>query len=120
LVALNTAWPVTDALPPNPIFKFDSKFPFMPGTYLESNGGKLPRIARFFVKLSQEDVTAIEDKTKFLWTFGYLSFLDFMGERHERYFGAKWIPFNAQPDGTMLPIGFAFDDSIPTVYNRGT
>jgi hypothetical protein len=121
LIALNTSWPITQAIPLSPIFKFDSKYPYMPGTYMEANGGKLRRgPAKFFFRLSTDEAKAIEEGSKFLWAFGYLSFLDFMGDRHERYFGAKWIPYHLQPDGSMLPLGFAFEDSIPSAYNRST
>ena len=111
---------VVRALPPTPIYKFNSKHPFAPGIYMEADKPLPTGNFRLPIKLLPEEVAAIEDETAFLWVFGFLSYADFMGEPHESRFCAKWVRYGVQPDGSLKPIGFIYDSETPPAYTRQT
>ncbi|HVX79439.1 MAG TPA: hypothetical protein VHB49_25160, partial [Bradyrhizobium sp.] len=107
-------------LPPNPIYRFDSKHPFAPGIYMEPNKTLPTGQGRFYVHLSDTHITAISEETESFWVYGFLSYADFMGEPHELRFCAKWQRYAKQADGAMKPMGFVYDSETPQTYTRNT
>ena len=99
--------------PPTPIYKIVSYF--SPGTLLKCGDATEGLIGNNFV-IGAENARDILAGKQFLWAYGYLKYLDFMGTPHETKFCAKWLGIHPY-FGTA--IGFVYDADTPSDYIKG-
>jgi hypothetical protein len=107
---------VIDRLPDVPIY--EHIFPFAPGTLIEPGRATPASIQNYFIKLTEDNIANMEDGSKSLWVYGYIAFRDFLGDRHEAKFCARWVPFvrGVGPG----PTGFVYSRDTPLEYNRNS
>jgi hypothetical protein len=120
LQSLTIQCEIIRALPDTPIYKFNCKYPFSPGIYMEANKLLPTGNGRFPVKLLPGQVSALEEESAFLWVFGFLAYADFMGEPHQSPFCARWLRYGMKADKSWGPVGFIYDSSTPAAYTRQT
>jgi hypothetical protein len=107
---------VVDALPTIPVY--EHIYPFVPGTLVEAGKPSPVSIQNYFVRLTAVERDTIKDQTKSLWLYGYISFEDRLGERHESRFCARWVVYKVGVANT--PTGFVYDSRTPPEYTRRT
>jgi hypothetical protein len=72
---------------------------------------------QFPIKLAPKEVAAVNEESAALWVFGFLSYVDFLGDPHESRFCYKWVRSGAQPDGSLKPVGFVYAGETPSAYS---
>jgi hypothetical protein len=119
MLALYADWIVASSLPDAPIYRKDISY--APGSMLEA-GGEPPRGAKtepLVMTLRDEEVASIKSRgAQSLWVYGYLLYKDFVGEKHQTPFCARWLV------GPEIPTGaagrFIYDPDTPTAYVKKT
>jgi hypothetical protein len=106
---------VVDTLPTIPVY--EHIFPFVPGTLVEADKPSPVNIRNYFIRLTTDERDAIKDEKKSLWLYGYISFEDRLGERHQSRFCARWVVYKSLGN---TPTGFVYDSRTPPDYTRRT
>ena len=118
LTSQGVEWRVVKQLPEIPVYSTD--FPFTPGFFCTPDQLNPLQILSFPISLQPAEVRHISENTKSLWVYGRIIFKDFLGERHEQRWCAKWQGYAPQPDGSLAAIGFVYDSTTPPEYKKRT
>lgn len=80
-------------------------------------GKRIPVDVPCKIELSEDQARMIDDRTQFLWVFGYLSYEDIFRRPHETKFCLKWSP---KREGATGLFGFVWEDETPEEYTKRT
>jgi hypothetical protein len=78
------------SLPAEPVYR--NTLSLSPDDVVPAANPYVGDAARAEGHLSQEDIGAIANGHKFLWTYGYIAYFDFLGEPHVARFCRRFIP----------------------------
>jgi hypothetical protein len=102
---------VAHHLPPDP--PYSHFVPYLSGTIIEAGGEYTLEPVNPLIQFTQDQRTALDARTEFLWIFGFIKFQDFFGKTHRVRFCEKW---NASPNAPGGPVGLVFDSDTPKGY----
>ncbi len=106
-------WQVCAGLPPIPQYK--TILPFSPGVFIAANSILDAGPQQYFIELTAEQIKTLNERSAYLWIYGFVTYLDFLQRKDEARFCTKYL-FSQEGPGAIT--GFVFDSETPAAYTQ--
>ncbi len=82
-------WQICPTLPPDPLYQ--RIYPASTGAIVRPNDHRVIDRETFDVDFSEQQILDVGNDRSRLWVYGFVSFRDFLGQRHQTGFCARWV-----------------------------